>query len=132
MTPLDRLEKFVLDNYECPRKWEEGKLREWLLWAFDHGFLFLLVDRNGNPRGMVIARPLDPKDAVIDSFTEYSPNSGNIYVDLTIGKDAMEQLMLQLIKRFGIRDTISFHRYGRSKEPKFYDFRKFGSKILRS
>lgn len=130
MTPLDRLEKFVLDNYECAKGWEKGSVRDWLLWAFDHKFLFLLVGKDLNPAGMVIARPLDPKDAVMDSRTEYTPDSGNIYVDLTIGKSAMKPLMAQLVERFGIRKTISFHRYGRSQKPKFYDFSTFAMRIL--
>lgn len=130
--PLDKLERFVLDNYDCSKRWKDGTLKDWLLWAFEHGYLFLAINQNQDPVGMVIARPLDPKDAVPGSFIEHTPDSGNIYIDLTIGKSAMKPLMAQIVNRFGVRNTISFHRYGGSKEPKFYDFRKFSLKILTS
>ena len=109
-------------------------MRDWILWASDHNYLFLVVNRDGNPSAMAIARPLDSADAVNGSNVEHSPGSGNIYIDLTIAKfkAAMKPLMAQIVNRFGVRNTISFHRYGRSQKPKFYDFRKFSLKILTS
>jgi hypothetical protein len=130
VTPLDKLEKFVADNYECSRAWAAGGIRDWLLWAFSHRFLFLVVGRNGYPAGMAIARPLQH---YTDCRTEYHDPADNIYIDLTIGnKQSMKPLMAQIVNRFGVRKKIVFKRYGRSEGLKSYDFRKFSLKILRS
>ena len=132
MTPLDKLEAFVTDNYSGTLAWDEGTLRDWILWANDNGFLFLAVGKNGNPLGVAIARPLN--EARDLSHTSYHPDGTNIYVDLTVAanKSAMKPLMAQIVNRFGVRSKICFKRYGRGEEPRFYDFRKFSLKILRS
>jgi hypothetical protein len=131
VTPLDKLEAFVIENYSCAIAWEEGTLRDWLLWAFDRQFLFLVIGRGGCPEGMAIARPLD---GYTDSRTEYHPHGSNIYIDLTIAKRkaAMKPLMAQIVNKFGVRKKIVFKRYGRSEAPRFYDFRRFSLKILTS
>jgi hypothetical protein len=130
VTPLDKLEKFVADNYECAQSWKAGSIRDWLLWAFSHRFLFFVVGRNGYPAGMAIARPLAK---YTESRTEFHPEGDNIYIDLTIGnKQSMKPLMAQIVNRFGVRNKIAFSRYGRPEGLKSYDFRKFSLKILRS
>ncbi len=131
MTPLDKLERFVTDNYECSQKWDEGVVKDWLIWANDHRYLFLVIGADGYPLGMTIARPLDKPT---ESRTEHHPDAENVYIDLTIAKckAAMKPLMAQIVNRFGVRSKIAFKRYGRSDEPKLYDFRKFSLKILTS
>jgi hypothetical protein len=111
--------------------WDKGTLKDWLLWAFDKGFLFLVLGKDGEPIGMTIARPLSKPT---ESRTEYHLGGSNIYIDLTIAKckSAMKPLMAQIVNKFGVRNKIVFKRYGRSDEPKFYDFRKFSLKILTS
>jgi hypothetical protein len=111
--------------------WDKGTLKDWLLWAFDKGFLFLVLGKDGEPIGMTIARPLSKPT---ESRTEYHPQGSNIYVDLTIAKckAAMKPLMAQIVNKFGVRSKIVFKRYGRSESIKAYDFRKFSLKILTS
>jgi hypothetical protein len=131
VTPLDKLEAFVLEHYSHCLTWEDGVVKDWLLWAFSKGFLFLVVGKDGNPIGMTIARPLAKRT---DSKTDYQPDAENIYVDLEIAtcKPAFKLLMAQMVNHFGVRKNFCFQRYNKPEKLKVYDFRKLSLKILRS
>jgi hypothetical protein len=128
-----KLEDYVLEHYPCSQTWEEGSLRNWLLWAASERFLFTVI-KNEQVFGITIAKPLNDVTSVTRPDDKHDPNSKNIYVDLTIatGADAMKFMILAIVSRFGVREKLCFHRHGRSYVPKFYDFRKFSQKILRS
>jgi hypothetical protein len=110
VTLLD-LKRFILKHHKPCREWDESALTHWILFHQQEQFLIATSSDGFTLNGLVIARPIM---SPMDAFEHYVfDNEGPIiYVELTIAKgpEVLRGLVVALVHRFGLRQSVAFHR----------------------
>jgi len=94
--------------------WPVNEIRDWLIWANEHGFLLTVSAGANKVIGLMVARPVSQLP-VSDNVGEYRETGKIIWVDVCIAlnKDAWKGLGCLVVQRFGgCRNRIAFQHLG--------------------
>lgn len=109
------IERFILANYERAQTWETKSLRNWINWLIEQGFC-LLTGEDKQIKGVLFARPVMNAEQATKDGLYYDMEGTCYFIDLAIvtapKREGVQALAFALLKRFGQRDMLAFHRHG--------------------
>lgn len=102
---------FILAHYRPSKDWPLNDLFNWVNWAIENGFMFMVGNSEDDIRGLAIVRPVMHPHEVADTL-EHDPEGDCYFVDLAIAlsprRDVLQTLCFIGLNRFGMRDRIAF------------------------
>ncbi len=105
---------FICANYERANEWPFNDLVEWIKWFTKERFV-LTIGNGPKMWGVIMVRPtLEPWNCL--GNTDYDQEGDCLYIDIAVAmspkRDVLQAMGFALLKRFGERSKIAFHRHG--------------------
>jgi hypothetical protein len=102
-----------IQRHNMSNGWPHKDVRDWLIWANEHGFLLTVSVDAGKVIGLMVARPVSQLP-VSDNVGEFDENGKIIWIDICIApsKDVWKALGCLAVQRFGYRSRIASQRWG--------------------